>query len=601
MSLLPATLLLALCLHVSLSLSATIIIPYRDLGEMTHVAEAVVLVRMIDRIERTSGQIFQPVQRLEVIRSVKGPLLPGESWDLPALGVRGPDWVQILPDDVELEEGVAYLLFLSRYRHGWRPLLFTYALFEEVATADRMLLVPLQAGLSVPQMQRPDGVTPEPLLVYDRDLLLDHLEEVVVGAPWDKDAARFSDNPAAFWPYASTRAAPGHCTFLQTLEGIGFRWLDFPNDDLPTHVPAAGDSDCSPPSKANEHTLSAVASMSSSYLGISILGPDEFDNFTPNCDQDGSAYGDSLLNFMNNQLGGPRNLVVQFNDPCDEIAPLSGCGGVLAFGGLYGFSPTYQYDGETYYQGAYGFVVVNKGVCGCISEAGYVILMIHEMTHAIGLGHIDGIYTANMNPTCCNNISSFDIACVDYFYEPAPLPVEWLSFTARTEGAQVRLDWQTATEFNSAWYYVERSVDGQQYSLLDRLPAAGFATQLSSYTYLDRDPGGGQVYYRLKQEDYDGQFSYSKVVTVALPIPTTQVIVTGGPGSLDLIVAKSGDTPVLLTLVDGLGRMCGRVDIRESAGHYSLTWPQAIQHTGVYRMQIVEQTGSYVQTLFLSR
>ncbi|RUA27979.1 MAG: hypothetical protein DSY76_04830, partial [Bacteroidetes bacterium] len=89
-----------------------------------------------------------------------------------------------------------------------------------------------------------------------------------------------------------------------------------------------------------------------------------------------------------------------------------------------------------------------------------------------------------------------------------PLPVELLSFTAKTKANAVNLQWQTATETNSQYFEVQCSADGENWISLDEIAAAGNSNELIDYQYIDQNPINGDNYYRLLQMDYNGDFEY---------------------------------------------------------------------------------------------
>ena len=95
-----------------------------------------------------------------------------------------------------------------------------------------------------------------------------------------------------------------------------------------------------------------------------------------------------------------------------------------------------------------------------------------------------------------------------------PLPIELLSFTARVEEPNVRLDWTTASEQDNAYFTVERSDDGVAFAPIVHVPGAGNSHQLVNYAELDRAPLPGLSYYRLRQTDLSGESVVSNVVTV---------------------------------------------------------------------------------------
>ncbi len=97
----------------------------------------------------------------------------------------------------------------------------------------------------------------------------------------------------------------------------------------------------------------------------------------------------------------------------------------------------------------------------------------------------------------------------------APLPVELTKFTARLNDAKVvELEWETASETNNAFFTVERSSDGAHWYDLIKKEGAGNSFGRRIYLAIDDQPLAGTAYYRLRQTDFDGKESYSKVEAV---------------------------------------------------------------------------------------
>lgn len=95
-----------------------------------------------------------------------------------------------------------------------------------------------------------------------------------------------------------------------------------------------------------------------------------------------------------------------------------------------------------------------------------------------------------------------------------PLPVELLSFDAQPNGNVVDVTWSTASEFNSDYFVVQRSLDGEFFEDVMEVNAAGNSSTVKNYSSIDPEPYPGISYYRLKQVDLDGQFAYSGVIAV---------------------------------------------------------------------------------------
>ena len=94
-----------------------------------------------------------------------------------------------------------------------------------------------------------------------------------------------------------------------------------------------------------------------------------------------------------------------------------------------------------------------------------------------------------------------------------PLPVELISFSGICEEGHVNLQWQTASEFNSAYFDIQYSRDGQEWNVIDSQTAMGISNSLTSYHYTHKQANSVNNYYRLNQVDIDGAFhSYSDFV-----------------------------------------------------------------------------------------
>jgi hypothetical protein len=97
------------------------------------------------------------------------------------------------------------------------------------------------------------------------------------------------------------------------------------------------------------------------------------------------------------------------------------------------------------------------------------------------------------------------------------LPVTWLSFTARkTADDKVQLTWQTAAEVKNDHFEIERSTDGSQFKTIGTVQGSKNSNTIQTYTYTDNTVQAGSIWYRIKQVDVDGLYSYSAVVSVQL-------------------------------------------------------------------------------------
>jgi Secretion system C-terminal sorting domain len=106
------------------------------------------------------------------------------------------------------------------------------------------------------------------------------------------------------------------------------------------------------------------------------------------------------------------------------------------------------------------------------------------------------------------------------------LPVELLSFTAIPEdNNKIKLNWLTASEINNDYFTVERSTDANSWESATLVDGNGNTNTAIQYETWDYTPYSGISYYRLKQTDFDGQFSYSAIVAVNLS-PGGEIIIS---------------------------------------------------------------------------
>lgn len=95
------------------------------------------------------------------------------------------------------------------------------------------------------------------------------------------------------------------------------------------------------------------------------------------------------------------------------------------------------------------------------------------------------------------------------------LPVELLSFEASPDQGEVLCKWVTASELNNDYFTVKRSRDNVSWDAVGEVDGAGTSLETNAYQFRDKDPHGGPSYYRVKQTDYNGDYSYSWVRAVA--------------------------------------------------------------------------------------
>jgi Secretion system C-terminal sorting domain len=93
------------------------------------------------------------------------------------------------------------------------------------------------------------------------------------------------------------------------------------------------------------------------------------------------------------------------------------------------------------------------------------------------------------------------------------LPIELRSFEAIQKNNTTNIKWQTESEIDNAYFDIERSNNGHDFNTIGHIKAIGTA---ANYGWIDNIPINGINYYRLKQVDKGGEFTYSKTISVKM-------------------------------------------------------------------------------------
>ena len=119
---------------------------------------------------------------------------------------------------------------------------------------------------------------------------------------------------------------------------------------------------------------------------------------------------------------------------------------------------------------------------------------------------------------------NFNRGAAEVYALTVPLPVELKSFTASAktgpaaDAPHVALAWTTATERGAAFFAVERSGDGEAWTTVAEVAAAGHTDTPTAYAYTDAAPLAGASYYRLRQVDHDGTEAFGPSAAVDLGV-----------------------------------------------------------------------------------
>lgn len=173
-------------------------------------------------------------------------------------------------------------------------------------------------------------------------------------------------------------------------------------------------------------------------------------------------------------------------------------------------------------------------------------------------------------------------------------PVELSSFSAQPFSGRVALNWSTESESNNRGFRIERSSDGAAFEQIGNVEGHGTYTGHLDYTFDDNSPLDGVSYYRLRQEDLDGTFSYSDIKTVNFTgsfytVSVSPTLLTeGAPITINFFNEEARD--IQLSLYDIAGHQLRTITQGMGKGNQALTVDTQGISAGVYLLDMVAGT-----------
>ena len=180
-----------------------------------------------------------------------------------------------------------------------------------------------------------------------------------------------------------------------------------------------------------------------------------------------------------------------------------------------------------------------------------------------------------------------------------PLPVELSSFASIVSGSNVTLNWSTSTETNNAGFDIERSAIEGSWTKVGSVEGHGTTTTPQNYTFTERAVTTGKYNYRLKQTDFNGNFTYHNLGNeVSIGVPEKYDLSQNYPNPFNPSTKINYDLPtdgkVSIKLFDMSGKeVASLVNEVKTAGYHTVDFNASNLSSGVYFYRIsVEANGN---------
>jgi hypothetical protein len=173
-----------------------------------------------------------------------------------------------------------------------------------------------------------------------------------------------------------------------------------------------------------------------------------------------------------------------------------------------------------------------------------------------------------------------------------PLPIKLISFNGKCMNASTALFWTTTTETDNSYYTIESSQDGQEFAAIGTINGAGNSNSIINYEFNDYQKSGN--YYRLKQTDVNGLYSYSNIINVDCSNEYVKVWTVEEEVQVE-ISNLNGDSNCTIMLYDMTGQQLYTEDksLKEGQNLFQIKQSLSLSHA-IYVVKIIK--GSDIKT-----
>ena len=151
------------------------------------------------------------------------------------------------------------------------------------------------------------------------------------------------------------------------------------------------------------------------------------------------------------------------------------------------------------------------------------------------------------------------------------LPVLFSNFNARCTENGAWVSWTTGSEFNSSYFELQRSSNGNSWTSVATVKASGNTSIGKTYQQLDPN-SSDNAFYRIKEADIDGNIVYTSIFRTNCTGTNLGMVIYPVPARdlLNVVIKSDRAVKTQLLLVDGVGRVVSRMDANLSIGNNTL-------------------------------
>jgi hypothetical protein len=177
------------------------------------------------------------------------------------------------------------------------------------------------------------------------------------------------------------------------------------------------------------------------------------------------------------------------------------------------------------------------------------------------------------------------------------LPLIFTNFSVVEKDSKALLNWSTTAEIQNDYFDIEKSEDGNRFYSIGKVKKSNTTSQNATYSFIDQDALSSIAFYRLKQVDIDGKFTYSTLVNFKRKISDNKSIsIYPNPiqDKINIRLKANSNTACTLKIVNEFGQVVHTQNIKIANGQNEIVIDKPINLTkGIYTLQITTVLENY--------
>lgn len=243
--------------------------------------------------------------------------------------------------------------------------------------------------------------------------------------------------------------------------------------------------------------------------------------------------------------------------------------------------------------GTYNTTLFANGATNTAGASGWTV---EKSTSVAGPWILNGVCAAS-TATIVNRTGMSGFSVLAVAQSPTPLPVQLTEFDGEANGDQNFLSWTTESETNNSHFILQKSIDGVNYTDIERLEGApnGNSNTTRNYSAVDENPFG-VTYYQLRQVDFNGDYTMYGPITITNnnvdEFEVHNVYPNPAKESFFIELFSKNELETEVTIFDSFGRMVyGKPAIIN--GQVTLEIQSAGWSTGIYTIKVENESKGY--------